>query len=654
MTVLVRARRAIVPVVLAVAITSVVPSTALAQSIHVEASERLATGVAHQRIRLVLSDGQVARGNVIRWRESNSEVRLQAHLAQGKVAGLGSMPSMASEELARGALAGINGGYHLPRPAGAPNGPAVHRGRLIAGHSVGRTGWPIEPSRGTVGLRTDGRVLLDRLHVDIRVTLPGLEKPRWLQVNELNRTLRCPPVYPVHCPDDRGEVGLYDGLFGARVTVPAGSTVLDLERAHVPVSGTTTARVARVRRPEATTSYTVPAGRLLFVAHGPTRGPRTALVTVGESVVIETSLRPDGAPETTWTSLDSAVPGAPLLLRGGGQFQPALYRSATTANETEALGESHRLGRHPRSAVGRSSRGDVYLVTVDGRQPGWSVGLTLLELAHVMRSLGAVDAVNLDGGGPASMTVHGSFVNRPAEPDRAHVNGLFLHVPQRKWFIQDALRKQPATRTFPFAFVEDSVLLCDWNGDGRDTPATFHNGRWVLNNRPAATGRSSTFTFGRPGDLPVCGDWNGSGRDTVGVRRGSRWLLRNANSAGSPSHDFVYGRSTDVPLVGDWNGNGRDTVGVRRGNRWLLRNANSAGSPRHDLAYGRSTDVPLVGDWNRNGRDTIGVRRSNRLLLRNRVTAGSADVVYSYGRASDVVVAGDTNSNGQDTVSLVR
>ena len=65
--------------------------------------------------------------------------------------------------------------------------------------------------------------------------------------------------------------------------------------------------------------------------------------------------------------------------------------------------------RHPRTAAGLSRDGrELILVVVDGRQPGWSVGMTLPELGALMIRLGAHTAVNLDGGGSSS------FVYRPA------------------------------------------------------------------------------------------------------------------------------------------------------------------------------------------------------------------------------------------------
>jgi hypothetical protein len=69
----------------------------------------------------------------------------------------------------------------------------------------------------------------------------------------------------------------------------------------------------------------------------------------------------------------------------------------------------------PRTAVGRFADGRDVLVTVDGRQPGYSVGMTPMELAQFLVSLGVVEAANLDGGGSTALAVGGLLVNRPSD-----------------------------------------------------------------------------------------------------------------------------------------------------------------------------------------------------------------------------------------------
>lgn len=70
--------------------------------------------------------------------------------------------------------------------------------------------------------------------------------------------------------------------------------------------------------------------------------------------------------------------------------------------------------RDPRTAVGIKEDGTVILLTVDGRQPGYSAGFTGKELADYLIGCGAVDAAMLDGGASTAMIIEGKLVNRPS------------------------------------------------------------------------------------------------------------------------------------------------------------------------------------------------------------------------------------------------
>ena len=68
----------------------------------------------------------------------------------------------------------------------------------------------------------------------------------------------------------------------------------------------------------------------------------------------------------------------------------------------------------PRTAVGIKEDGNILLLTVDGRQPGYSVGLTGYELGNLLLELGAKNAAMLDGGASTEMILQGRIVNRPS------------------------------------------------------------------------------------------------------------------------------------------------------------------------------------------------------------------------------------------------
>lgn len=89
---------------------------------------------------------------------------------------------------------------------------------------------------------------------------------------------------------------------------------------------------------------------------------------------------------------DSALSAGPRLLAAG------VARSYADADA------DYGRARHPRTAVGLDARrGLMWLVVVDGRQPGLSDGATLDELTALFRDLGVRDAMNFDGGGSAEM-----------------------------------------------------------------------------------------------------------------------------------------------------------------------------------------------------------------------------------------------------------
>jgi exopolysaccharide biosynthesis protein len=82
--------------------------------------------------------------------------------------------------------------------------------------------------------------------------------------------------------------------------------------------------------------------------------------------------------------------------------------------------------RHPRTAVGWNNE-HIFFVLVDGRQPGLSMGMSFVELADYFVKLGCTTAVNLDGGGSASMWLFGQTVSSPSEgQERPVANGLII------------------------------------------------------------------------------------------------------------------------------------------------------------------------------------------------------------------------------------
>lgn len=82
-------------------------------------------------------------------------------------------------------------------------------------------------------------------------------------------------------------------------------------------------------------------------------------------------------------------------------------------------------GKNPRSAIGYTNDGTLIIVTVDGREQS-SVGMTLNELAYLMKSLGCKDAMNFDGGSSSALFVKNRIVNDALNKEGALVSNSLI------------------------------------------------------------------------------------------------------------------------------------------------------------------------------------------------------------------------------------
>jgi hypothetical protein len=99
--------------------------------------------------------------------------------------------------------------------------------------------------------------------------------------------------------------------------------------------------------------------------------------------------------------------------------------------EQEKASKSFVETRHPRTAVAKLKGGKFLMLTADGRSKQ-SAGLDLYDLAEYMLELGAVDAMNLDGGGSTTMFLDGKVVNNPSDRDGERKVGDAILVTLRK------------------------------------------------------------------------------------------------------------------------------------------------------------------------------------------------------------------------------
>lgn len=275
---------------------------------------------------------------------------------------------------------GVNADFFSFEPPGVPVGPHVGAGRVITGPWV----------RPAFALDSAGRPHIGTL------TTPGI----------LIIGAATVPFAGWNQPRHRGVV-LYDRGYGPETDTATGAVEIVMLGSPARVVGVDTA-TAGVAIP--------PGGAVVVAARSAPPHVRAMFATAEPGIQARwhvgfTPIRPR-----------EAVGGFPVLVAD----------SAVLPDLDSAGGAGFAPVRHPRTAVGIASGGRrLLLVTVDGRQPPYSDGMTLRELAELLRGFGAAEALNLDGGGSTTLVVRersGALrvVNRPSdrEGERPVANAL--------------------------------------------------------------------------------------------------------------------------------------------------------------------------------------------------------------------------------------
>jgi hypothetical protein len=300
--------------------------------------------------------------------------------ARGKALGLSTLSAQAASiNPALGQpVAGLNGDFYKRDKAyaGAPRGLQISEGELLSSPSGGPSFW----------VDALGEVHAANVTSLFRVTWPdGTSSPFGLN-NE--RRLN--------------QLELYTPAIGPS-TLTAGGRELVLERGEskewLPLrpDRTYAARVRQVRE-----SGNAPvAPDLMVLAVPPALVSRLQSIQPGAVLQISTGCLPN------LRGIRTAISGGPVLLREG-------QRQKIRASPTDSFEFSSMIERHPRAALAWNST-SLFLVEVDGRQRDLSVGMTLDELSKYLASLGCQDALNLDGGGSATLWWQGEVRNSPCD-----------------------------------------------------------------------------------------------------------------------------------------------------------------------------------------------------------------------------------------------
>lgn len=328
--------------------------------------------------------------HALRLTPGSPSLRWQAQVAGGTIEEEGTMKGrLGPTEFAAkdGALAVINGDF-FSFDHGAPIGLTVRNGELLNTPAKARAVFAWGPKEATVALVTPKATL---------TTEAGIG-----------------PLDAVNQPIGESGIALYTAAQG-RLTPREGALMVTLDVPNVTWAPSTvvTAKVASV--PSESGALTIDPGKAVLLATGSKRG-RLEDLRAGDSVTVRLD-----TPGLSWEKFDNVIGGGPFLLRDGKV-------------DIDAAAEGFNTGfadaRHPRTAIGRTAEGDIWLVAIDGRQ-AQSAGATLQEEAAIMQRLGCVDAINLDGGGSTAMHIRGLTVNRPSDgQERPFASGIVVFGPK--------------------------------------------------------------------------------------------------------------------------------------------------------------------------------------------------------------------------------
>jgi exopolysaccharide biosynthesis protein len=139
------------------------------------------------------------------------------------------------------------------------------------------------------------------------------------------------------------------------------------------------------------------------------------VVTHQEGIDFHIDPQIDSDTGEAWENMAYVVGGTPLLIHHGEKI---------TDFSPEKTLETFLTLRHARTAVGTLANGNWVFVIVDGKQPSWSIGMTMVELADFMENLGCVEALNLDGGGSSTFVYQNQVINQPAGDGDAHDDNI--------------------------------------------------------------------------------------------------------------------------------------------------------------------------------------------------------------------------------------
>lgn len=337
-------------------------------------SEFIAPGIEHLQITRGYKSDKEATGpwfiNMLRI--DLTKARLRMVHAMDEAVGLETVSSMATRY---GALAAINSGYF--RTTGTYRGDSVGiqvlNGKILSESNNGRA------AMGLIEGTEAQQIIFG--HVAFTGELIAGSKTKHV-INGLNR------------PRADNEMIVFTPEFHRTTLTDPGGLEVIVRRG----------RVTEVRERQG--SSTIPADGFVISASGAVREWVRQNLRKRGSAQLSLKMAPvETAQKAEWQKATSIIGGGPQLIKDS---------RVEITNAAEKILPAFVVDLHPRTAIAKLKSGEVLLVTVDGRQTA-SIGMSLTILADLLIEFGAVEAINLDGGGSTAMVIRNKLVNKPSD-----------------------------------------------------------------------------------------------------------------------------------------------------------------------------------------------------------------------------------------------
>lgn len=293
-------------------------------------------------------------------------------------------------------LAGVNGSFGIREDNRGRGGMMfnlhIQNGELVSiSTPLDRWGYSPPSAWGetSFGVTPDGEFLLDRVKLNGKLKIAG----DTLLIDAVNQICdsACPTV-------------IYTPRFGRR-TLTRRCYEFTLRQIQLPLTGKYTSRFVVTDVNPRGNSVIPSDGVVLAIEPRVVRHWMDKIVksTAG---TLEIALTPK-----KWQRVQQGLGGNLRLVRNG-KVEPELITFGESRGGS-AYRHRNAASRHPRSALGFNDE-KLFLIAVDGRQPGYSMGMTLYQMGTFFSELGIKHAINFDGGSSSTLWALGRVANSPA------------------------------------------------------------------------------------------------------------------------------------------------------------------------------------------------------------------------------------------------